>query len=81
MTPIGVFFGSDENDADLETFKIVANTHEKVLFAHTFAPEARTHYNLEENVKVVLFKSFEEKRNDFTGSTPQHLTLLETFEQ
>jgi hypothetical protein len=35
------------------------------LFGHTFNAEARAHYNVGENVKVVLFKGFEEKRNNF----------------
>jgi hypothetical protein len=38
-----------------------------VLFGHVEVAEARTEYKVPDGVKAVLFKGFEEKRNDFTG--------------
>lgn len=63
--PLVVYFG--EEDSDFLTFKTVAQLNDKVLFLHIFDSAARTVHNVESGVKVVLFKSFDEKRDDFTS--------------
>ncbi|CAD8179388.1 unnamed protein product [Paramecium pentaurelia] len=65
-SPIIVFFGSQEDDNDFQTFKAVAQQNDKVTFAHIFNAEASEKYSVQG--KIVLFKSFDEKRNDFDGS-------------
>lgn len=62
-----VFFGDDEGE-DFEVFKAVAMSQEKVLFGNVELADARAEYKVPEGVKVVLFKGFEEKRNDFAGN-------------
>lgn len=65
--PVMVFFGTNEEDADFTTFKAFAASQEKLNFGHALFADARTHMQVAENVKVVLFKNFDEKRNDFSG--------------
>jgi protein disulfide-isomerase A1 len=65
-SPVAVFFGQ-KDDQDLEVFKAVAAMHEKVVFGHTHLDDADEAHNVKEGVKVVLFKGFDEKRNDYTG--------------
>ncbi|CAD8062748.1 unnamed protein product [Paramecium sonneborni] len=64
--PVIVFFGSSSDDNDFETFKQVAQQNDKVTFAHTFNPESAEKYSV--TGKIVLFKSFDEKRNNFEQS-------------
>lgn len=64
-SPVVVFFGQSEDDSDFVTFKSFAQTNDKVIFAHTFDEAAKeTHAAA---TKIVLFKGFDEKRNDFEG--------------
>ena len=63
-----VYFGRE----DSETFKsylTIADKHE-YYFAHSFDEAVKSHYNAQDN--VVLFKDFDELRNDFQGElTPK----------
>jgi len=63
--PIVVFFGTTDDDNDFITFKSVAQANDKVLFLHIFSEQAREEHSV--TGKVVLFKSFDEKRNDFAN--------------
>jgi len=57
-----VYFGA-ESDARYQTFVKVASTTEGVVFGHSFNAELNAEYG----AKVVLFKQFDEKRNDLDG--------------
>ncbi|KAM3147268.1 hypothetical protein pb186bvf_000519 [Paramecium bursaria] len=61
-SPVVVFFGTDADDKDFVTFKQVALSNEKLLFGHTFDQQAKEQHN--PKGKIVLFKGFDEKRND-----------------
>lgn len=66
QTPVAVYFATQEDEPALEIFRQVAQSEERIQFAHTLAPEAREHFEVGQDVRVVLFKSFDEERNDFT---------------
>jgi hypothetical protein len=57
-----VYFG--ENNADFETFSKVTKTFDDATFAHTHSADLKSHYKAG---SLVLFKNFDEKRNDFEG--------------
>jgi len=58
-----VYFGNSDSDAQYQTFLKVASTTDGVVFGHTFdAGLTAEHGN-----RVVLFKQFDEKRNDLDG--------------
>jgi protein disulfide-isomerase A1 len=58
-----VYFGNDAGH--LETFSRVARSMDDVLFGTTDDEEPRTHYGVKPG-HVVLFKKFDDKRNDHT---------------
>lgn len=60
-----VFFGSKDSDA-YKVFEKVALGLDDVVFGSVVSDELRTQHNAQEN-GVVLFKNFDEKRNDFEG--------------
>lgn len=60
-----VYFGSDA--AEQAVFETLAQTEDELVFAHTNSAPLRLHYKVQDNVKLVLFKKFDEGRNDFTG--------------
>lgn len=64
---MGIYFGAEESEEDFQIYSKIANEIEMVEFGHIFLESARTHFSVPEGVKVVLFKGFEEGRNDFTG--------------
>jgi protein disulfide-isomerase A1 len=61
-----VFFGTSVDDQAYLDYTIVAKQFERITFYHTFAPEAREQFSFDADVKVVLFKSFDEKRNIYS---------------
>jgi hypothetical protein len=72
--PAIVFFGSE--DDEFKVFTKVALSLNGAEFFHTSEHAAREHFKLAENEKVVLFKSFEERKNVFTESPIEELPLL-----
>lgn len=67
---VAMFFG-EENDA-FNTFIATAKALEDIRFAHTFNPDIVKEYGAN---SVVLFKNFDEGRNDFSGElTQENLT-------
>lgn len=61
--PVFVYFGDSDDESEFLTFKQVAQGNDKVLFLHIFGSEAREAHNV--RTKAVLFKSFDEKRNNY----------------
>jgi hypothetical protein len=67
-----------ENSDDLKTFENVASLSESVLFAHTTLADIRVTHNVAtEGTHVVVFKSFDEKRN--TLAAPFTVDSLNEF--
>lgn len=61
-----IYFGESESDAEFGVYKSLAMGNDDLSFGHTFVAEAASALNT--NVKsVVLFKKFDEGRNDFKG--------------
>lgn len=60
-----VFFG--DKASDLAVFDRVARSSDDIVFGTCAAEECLSHYNVKSG-NVVLFKKFEEGRNDFTAS-------------
>lgn len=58
-----VYFG--DNAAELEVFQKVARSDEEFVFGHCSAADCLSTFNVKPS-SVVLFKKFDEKRNDFT---------------
>jgi protein disulfide-isomerase A1 len=58
-----VYFGSADSDAKYQTFMQAASTTDGVIFGHSFDAAMLAEYGN----KVVLFKQFDEKRNDLDG--------------
>lgn len=71
-----VFFGESETDANWSAFKSLAMSYDDLAFAHVFNAELRTAENAAAT-NVVLYKHFDEKRNDFTGAV--NAANLKTF--
>lgn len=65
-TPVSVYFGQSSDEQTFVDYESVAKGFERITFVHTFAPEAREHYRVADDVKVVLFKGFDNKRDDYT---------------
>jgi protein disulfide-isomerase A1 len=59
-----VYFG--DNTKDLETFGKFARSNDDVVFGTSASEETLNHFKVQSG-NVVLFKKFDEKRNDFTG--------------
>jgi protein disulfide-isomerase A1 len=59
-----VFFG-EKDSADFETYSKVTKAVEDVIFVHSFSADLKSHF--EATSSVVLFKNFDEKRNNFDG--------------
>lgn len=70
-----VFFGAKDSAA-FKVFEKVAQGVDDVVFGWTSVEELRTVFKAAEN-NVVLFKSFDEKRNDFEGELTE--AALKTF--
>jgi len=68
--------GESENDANWAAFKSLAMSFDDLAFAHVFSTELRA-ANKATETNFVLFKQFDEGRNDFTGSAT--LETLKTF--
>ena len=66
-----VYFGSDKTQK--ETFEKVAKQNEEVQFAVVEAKEVFENYKVTEGT-VVLFKKFDEGRNDLTEVTEAKIT-------
>jgi protein disulfide-isomerase A1 len=62
---VGVFFGSSSSSA-YDNFKVVAASHDDIIFLNTDSDEIRQHYNVERD-NFILFKKFDEGKNTFTG--------------
>jgi len=63
------FYFGTENSEKFTFFNSIARKYE-FFFAHSFNESVRSHYNAQD--KIVLFKNFDELRNDFEGSlTPE----------
>jgi protein disulfide-isomerase A1 len=60
-----VLFG--DNSADLSVFERVARSNDDFLFASCASEECLSHYNVKAG-QVVVFKKFDEGRNDLTGA-------------
>lgn len=61
-----IFFG-DESSQEFHAYEAFTKTSDDYLFGHTSSVELKEHYKAQVN-SVVLFKQFDEKRNDFTQS-------------
>lgn len=61
------FVGESENDANHSTFKSLSMSYDELAFARVFTPELRATQEAS-NVNFVLYKQFDEKRNDFSGT-------------
>lgn len=70
------YYGAGESDAEWSTFKSLAMSYDDLAFAHVFNAELRAAQNAA-NTHVVLYKQFDELRNDFTGEFTQ--ATLKTF--
>ena len=70
-----VFFGNKEAQP-YKTYEKVAQTLDDTPFALVDSEELRNQHNAKENT-IVLFKNFDEKRNDFTGAVTE--TDLKSF--
>jgi protein disulfide-isomerase A1 len=62
-----VYFGS-ENSENFKSFNSLAEKYD-YFFGHSFNDAVNAHYNVKDN--LVLFKNFDELRNDFTGELTQ----------
>jgi protein disulfide-isomerase A1 len=62
-----VHFGSGDA-TEQSVFETVAQHEEDVIFAHTTSSALRLHYKVANDVRIVLFKKFDEGRNDYTGA-------------
>ncbi|EAS03751.2 protein disulfide-isomerase (macronuclear) [Tetrahymena thermophila SB210] len=71
-----VYFGESEKDANYEAFKSLAMSYDDLAFAHVFNADLRTAQNAAAH-NLVLYKHFDEKRNDFTGTF--NVANLKTF--
>jgi len=65
-----VYFGSDA--AQIEVFNKAAKSHDDVMFGTCATEECLTHFKVVAGT-VVLFKKFDEKRNDTTDVTEEAL--------
>lgn len=63
-----VYFGESEDDSEFNTFKSVAMSYDDLAFAHTTDEGARTSQSARHHT-IVLFKKFDEGRNDYAGAT------------
>ena len=61
-----VFFG-DKESTQYKSFETFTKSADDYLFGHTFNTEIREANNAQANT-IVLFKQFDEKRNDYGGS-------------
>jgi protein disulfide-isomerase A1 len=61
-----VYFAESENDDEYRVFKTVAMGFDDIKFGWTSDENARTSHGAQ-NRQVVLFKKFDERRNDFSG--------------
>lgn len=62
---VGVFF-SGTDSSNFGDFKVIAASHDDIVFLHTDSEEVRQHYNVERDT-FILFKKFDEGKNVFTG--------------
>ncbi|EGR30442.1 prolyl 4- beta subunit precursor, putative [Ichthyophthirius multifiliis] len=63
-----VYFGQSETDENWSVFKNLAMTYDDVAFAHVFIADIRAQQQAQ-NTVVVLYKHFDELRNDYEGIT------------
>lgn len=61
-----IYFGESEEDSEFTTFKTVAMNYDDLAFAHTTDESARV-ANSARSRQIVLFKKFDEGRNDYSG--------------
>lgn len=61
-----VYFAESESDDEMRIFKTVAMGFDDIKFGWTNDESARAHYGAHAR-QVVLFKKFDERRNDFSG--------------
>lgn len=59
-----VLFGDSSDSESTSTFKKIAYAYDDLVFALVLSESVRTHYNVDSVNSVVLFKKFDEKRND-----------------
>jgi len=59
-----IYFGESEEEEAFKAFKTVAMGYEKLGFAHVFDSGITEHANASKG-KIVLFKKFDERRNEF----------------
>jgi len=62
-----VYFTDDTNSEEFKIFANVADSYDDVLFGHCPSPKCGDSFKVPSS-KIVLFKQFDEKRNDFTDS-------------
>jgi protein disulfide-isomerase A1 len=63
-----VYFGS-ENSEKFKFFNTIADKYE-YSFAHSFVDAVKSHFNAQD--RIVLFKNFDELRNDFDGELTEN---------
>jgi len=61
-----VFFGKSESDAHWNLFKQAAMSFDKLAFGHVYNAEVAAHENAANS--IVIFKKFDEGRNDYKGA-------------
>lgn len=61
-----IYFGESDNDSEYAAFKATAMGYDDLKFAHTSDESARTSQNAGHK-SIVLFKKFDEGRNNFSG--------------
>jgi len=64
-----IYFGDSESDELYKAYKTVAMGIEGLAFGHVFGHESIRKAHDAKAHSVVLFKKFDEKRNDYAGST------------
>jgi len=70
-----VYFGRSESDSNWNVFKQAAMTFDKLAFGHVFNAELASQERANEN--IVLYKKFDEGRNDYNG--PWNFDSLKTW--
>lgn len=62
-----IYFGEGESDSNWGAFKSLAMSYDDLAFGHVYNKDLRTAKEAG-NLNLVLFKHFDEKRNDFSGT-------------
>jgi len=61
-----VFFGSSDT-TEFSNWESVSRTFDDFVFHHVFDKDLAAEYNVEKEWGIVIFKQFDEGRNDYEG--------------